>query len=114
MISFLSCIKTMATTNPLPHEVYVGQGATYSIGSDSYPYTVIEMSANGRTIVLQKDTTERAVPGDPTSEWVHKRNPEGKTMKATWRPRLGYYRESGSKCGHITLGSRVYYLDPSF
>ncbi len=109
----LSCIKTMATPNSLPHEVYVGQGATYSIGSDSYPYTVVEMSASGRTVVLQKDSTVRN-PDDPDAGLVIERNPEGKKMKATWRPRLGYYRESGSKCGHITLGTRVFSLDPSF
>jgi len=73
----------------------IGMGATYSIGSDRYAYTVVEILRKGRTLLIQRDV------------------PNGQVVTATLRGD-GQYRPRGSKCGHVALGVRRTYMDPGF
>lgn len=95
----------------------VGMGATFVVGSDSYPYTIIEVLSPKR-IVIQKDDAE-LVEGSCNSEYqVYKyaSNPEGLRGIVTlrkngmWVP-LGEKKNRGSG---FYIGTRRKYLDPSF
>jgi len=93
----------------------VGEGATYSIGSDSYAYTVSRVNASGKTIWLKKDRTRATKDSDYYSHqsYVFIPDPNAREEKATLR-KDGYYRFVGSSCGSINIGSRHQHLDPSF
>jgi len=95
----------------------VGDGATYGIGSDSYACTVIEVSKNENTVVVQFDTSIPAEGYDYYNNQVYnyERNPNGQSRTFTWRKR-GFWVEKGkaTAVGHITFGRRTTYRDPSF
>jgi hypothetical protein len=81
--------------------------ATYGIGSDSYPCTVIAVERNGRTIRLSHDREYRGI-------FVPNLEPKpGDVIVATLR-RDGSYRQMGNDYGFIRLGKRSSYRDPSF
>lgn len=88
----------------------VGMGATYSIGSDMYPCTVIAVMRNGRTIRLSHDTIKGR-----GKLFVPNMNPvdECEVIVATLRSD-GRYMERGTNYGFIRLGKRRNYHDPSF
>ena len=96
----------------------VGGLATYGIGSDSYPYTVIEVSASGHTVVLQERSSKPTKDSDYFGDqrYVTYENPEGSTMVATRRKtkRGVTYRPKGSKCGTVTFGVVRKHTDPHF
>lgn len=82
----------------------VGELATLYVGSDRYPFTVVEVSPTGHQIKLQA----RRARGQLSCE-----DPQGRTVIAT-RRRDGSYKERGSKHIHVGLGRAELYLDPSF
>jgi len=93
----------------------VGELATYGIGSDQYPYTVIEVSKSGHRVTLQARKSRR-VDSNGYSEnqrWITVEDPNGETMVVTRRGD-GSYAPKGKKCGYITFGDAGSYLDPSF
>lgn len=78
----------------------VGDGATYSIGSDDYPVTVRRVSANGAVLWTSADDVRGSVfvPTDaPLEKWTRRAN--------------GRYKKANSRCGFLTKG-RSYYQDP--
>lgn len=93
----------------------VGDPATYSIGSDSYPRTVAEVSASGKTIFVTNDEARAKDGSDYYGKQDYKfyPNPRGGRTKFTLR-KGGSYRESGSNCGYLHIGLRRKYSDPSF
>lgn len=100
----------------------VGDGATESVGSDCYPYTVVKVSESGKTIWLQRDSFRRADSNGPFTEsqsYVYERCPEAPLRKATLR-KDGRYRmagqsSSGSMRGcTVSVGHRRAYMDPHF
>ena len=98
-------------------EPYVGMPATFLVGSDRYPATIVEVTHNkdGRVIKLgaQSDTSYRGEDG----EWVYERNPKGDIRYYTLR-KTGRFKQKGwalkSPGGHIGLGYREKYWHPSF
>lgn len=93
----------------------VGELATYVIGTDRYPYTVIEVSASGHRVTLQKRKSRR-VDNNGLSEnqrWISVEDKDGDTMVVT-RRKDGGYRPKGSKAGHVMFGEANSYLDPHF
>lgn len=95
----------------------VGMGATYCIGSDSYSYTVIEVSASKRRIKIQSDRSTR-VDNNGQSEsqqYIHERDPNGRIEEYSLR-QDGSWRRKGDdhRTGYVLLGSRRSYGDPSF
>lgn len=106
-----------------PETVQVGDGATQSCGSDSYPFTVVEVNKTGKTIVVQADTyrasddmkaSGQGIYGQ--QDYVYERNPDAGRQTYTWR-KCGAYFPKGAKTlrGHgLYVGSRRYYYDPSF
>lgn len=95
-----------------------GMPAYYTIGSDAYPYTVIEVAANGKRVVLQADRIYRADTNGPYSEsqtYLFAPDPDGTVVAVSFR-KTGRWVEIGRKpgCGFFTLGKRAAYRDPSF
>ena len=94
----------------------VGDLATYCIGSDRYPYEVVEVSKSGKTVTLRAMSYE-IVEGsafDGSARYCYHRNPQGSTMKATLR-KDGRYRQTGcSNYGSVAIGYADAYRDPHF
>jgi hypothetical protein len=94
--------------------VEVGMGATICIGSDRYPATVIQITRNGKRIVLQEDFSTRT-DNNGVSEMQHynyEANPNGTINIATLR-KDGVYRLTGGKT-RVSIGCRSKYYDYSF
>jgi hypothetical protein len=53
----------------------VGDGATYTIGADAYPYTVVAVSPTGSRITIQRDT---ALFDRLTGEYTYVRDNTGR------------------------------------
>lgn len=93
----------------------VGDGATYNVGSDSYPYTIVEISPNGRTVKIQADKAKNKAIY-PEQDWEFTPHPEGAVITLTLRSD-GAFRPKGQKKGQGVswgLGYRTKYLNPSF
>jgi hypothetical protein len=94
-----------------------GDGATYSIGSDSYPYTIRAVSASGKTVWATQDQF-RAKPGanHPYQEGnrIGTFIPvDGELRKFTFRRKSDLFRPVGSRCGSLFFG-RSFKQDPHF
>lgn len=89
-------------------------GATWYLGSDRYPYTVIQIKGP-KTLVLQEDKTVRTDSNgnsDP-QQWVYTKNPEGARLVVTLRQN-GYWvprRSDMSRGSYVVLGHRVKHID---
>lgn len=99
--------------NPEP---VVGNGATMGAGSDSYPYTIIEVTP--KKVVIQSDWHAPAPNFDYYSnqEYVYWANPHGTKVTLTLRKNgrwvvRGCDMWSGQSAG---FWGRRYYQDPSF
>lgn len=92
----------------------VGMGATAGIGSDSYPYTVVEVRSP-KTIVVQADSYKPAEHHDyyANQEYVYSPNPDAGKEVYTLR-KDGRWRKKGSQYQTLTLGFRRHYHDPHF
>ena len=97
-------------------EIKVGQGVTYSIGSDRYPYTVVEV-AGPKRIVVQADNYRR-IDKNGISEsqtYEYSPNPDACRVVLTKRSDGAWRREGESKGGaRFSFGGRQAYQDPSF
>lgn len=92
----------------------IGEGATVSVGSDSYPYTIVDVSKSGKTIILKEDKFERTDSNgmSESQEYNYSPNPEGKEIKATKR-KTGAWKTSGNNC-LVSIGVRRRYYDFCF
>jgi hypothetical protein len=105
-------MKKKSTTSK--EEITVGMGATIQIGSDSYPATVIQVTQNGKRIVLQEDTATRVDTNgmSESQDYTYQADPQGAIQIATLR-KDGRYRLTGGKTP-VSLGFRRKYYDYSF
>jgi hypothetical protein len=91
----------------------VGDGVHYSIGSDTYPGTVIEIRRKGQVVVVQDD---KGIPYHKdifdNQDWDFVKNPKGATREF-WRKRDRYYRLKDHNFGTLYHGRHKYY-DPHF
>jgi len=105
--SFINqCAATPTSVVPV-----VGMGATNMLWSDRHAYTVIAVSASGKTIKVQRDKAIR-VDGNGMSEsqdYTYETDPTG-TIRIVRLTKRGW-RAKGSK---FTLGMRMEYHDYSF
>lgn len=103
----------MAQDIKTPTEPVVGQGATLSIGSDCYPYTVIAIK--GTTIAfMQADKSTRTDRNGQSEDqsYEYTPNPKGEVVECR-KGKYGWKRK-GSSSYSITFGKRTMYQDPSF
>lgn len=92
----------------------IGQGATVSIGSDSYPYTIIDISESGKTIYLREDRVERIDSNGMSEiqEYKYFPDPQGKEIKATLR-KNGAWKTTKDNF-RVSIGVRRRYYDFCF
>lgn len=101
-------------------ELVVGMGATYGIGSDAYPYTVVSFTESGNTIQVVRD--DYTADKSPEAKYDYYSNqvyvytqitptPQN-TETARWSKKRGCYLMKGS--GRLSVGHRRAYSDPSF
>lgn len=104
-------MKKKSTISDIPS---IGMGATIRIGSDSYPVTIIQVTQNGKKIVLQEDEATRTDNNglSELQEYTYQTNPNGTTHIATLR-KDGRYRLQGEQIP-VYIGIRRKYYDPSF
>lgn len=95
-----------------------GMGATVGIGSDCYPYTIIKVSPDYKTIEIQADTATPAAGFDYYGNQVYDFMPNPKAPIEVWTLRNhGRYVRKGQKKGsgfYLSIGERRKYYDPSF
>jgi hypothetical protein len=93
----------------------VGMAASYSVGSDRYPCTVVAVSPSGHRIVVRDVAVTAWTPFPDCRGVAFSDDGKGATRVFT-RRKSGYYREPGCTWGSgLTLGKgwRAY-QDPSF
>ena len=96
--------------------VNVGDGATYHIGSDSYPFTIVEIKHKKR-VILRRDNYIRVDKngwgGEQVYEYIEDRN--GELFEVSLR-KDGVWRRKGDVRGggRYSLGNRRAYQDPNF
>lgn len=100
-------------TTSLATKPKVGDGATQSVGSDCYPFTIIEVSPSGKTLTLQRDDAHR-IDRNGLSEdqrYIYTRATSGALRTARWSEKRQRYLVDGRP---VSVGVRRYYQDPSF
>jgi hypothetical protein len=95
----------------------IGMGATECVGSDSYPYSVVEVLSE-KAIVVQSDNY-KAVSGnaaDGSAEYEYSPNPEGAKYVVTLRGNGRWVTKGeGKKSGRgFYVGARRFRYDPHF
>lgn len=98
----------------------IGDGVTAHVGSDRYPYTIIQVVHHGK-VIIQEDSFRR-VDQNGLSEmqsYEFSPNPHGRIVTITLRSdRKGnvYWRQAKHKKNStpFTITGRSAYLDPSF
>lgn len=94
----------------------VGMGATQGVGSDRYPFTVVEV-INDRKIVVQGDSYRRTDSNglSESQSYEYTPNPDAQRIVVTKR-KNGRWYEQGQPMGHgaFNIGHRSAYQDPSF
>lgn len=101
-------------------EINIGDGATYSVGSDRYPATVVgwkeyKSGPNAgelRDIIVQTDKYEAVSGKYPDLEYAYTRNPDGKILTFRKNKRGHFVLLTGGSYLHV--GTRRYYYDPHF
>ena len=92
----------------------VGMGATYSVGSDRYAVTIIEVSKSGKQIVVQDDIMKRIDTNGMSEmqEYEYTPNPQGSTRKF-YLNKSGRWQESKGSA-RLTVGFRRAYYNFSY
>jgi len=130
----MSNANTETNTETAP---VIGEGATYTVWTDSHAGTVVKISPNGKTAWIQLDKATllnghnsneadklKFSPGgfmghtDGNQRYSYERDPNGEIIKATYRAKLGIWKIAGhatrSPGGRIRFGVRRHYHDFNF
>ena len=102
----------MTNTKPV-----VGQGGTHQVGTDAYPYTIIEVSESGKTIKAQRDEYIRTDSNGQSELQTYEYSPdlEGVINTFTLRKSGNYHEKGQSRHYHPFFpGHRRFFRDPSF
>lgn len=99
-VCFCNCSDGISKANAF--QPSVGMPATYMIGTDCYPCTVMSISKNGRKITLSKDKARKQL-------FV----PNAANVMTVYRNTDGTFRGKGG-VGSIAFGKRTFSLDPHF
>lgn len=97
----------------LSEEYFLSHGATLSIGSDSYPYTIIKMNAQGTRATLQEDNYKVLDDYLVQEKIEYKRNSNGRLVQV-YKNKHGIWKVSKCNSYCVNMKSRRFYQDPSF
>ena len=94
----------------------VGEGATVSYVADSYAQTIIEVSDDLKTVVVQQDDAKHDENTKPYSNvWVLSRNTNGQIRTFTLRKNGRYVLKGETIKGlKLSLGGRHHYYSYEF
>jgi hypothetical protein len=97
-------------------EIKIGDGATQSVGSDRYPYTVVKILSPRRMVVQQDNAVRTDKNGLSESQtYEYSPNPNATEVVITLRSNGRWYQLGQStKSGAFYIGRRSMYQDPSF
>jgi hypothetical protein len=98
-------------------EVQIGDGATFTIGSDRYPYTVVGILTAKRLQVRRDHAVRTDKNGfSEIQTWEYSPDENAPSEVITLRKNGRWYRlgEPGKGSGFFTIGKRSMYQDPSF
>jgi hypothetical protein len=88
-------------------------GATLVVGSDRYPYTVVDISKAGNRVTIQADRFKVLHKGFTEDQsYEYSRNTEGQKILVSLR-RDGKWKVAGEST-LVVMGVRQAYIDPSF
>lgn len=92
----------------------IGMGATVHVGSDEYPYTIIDINKNKTRIKIQLDDAKPAKGYDYNSNQVYdySRNPNGPIIEVSLRKDARWKVLNSTT--RVVIGTRSKYADPSF
>ena len=92
----------------------VGLGATISGYTDRYAATIIEVSANGKKIVVQEDAAKRVDSNGMSESQIYEfsRNPNGRVRKFYLNKSNRWQESKGT--ARLTVGHRNAYHDFTF
>ena len=94
----------------------VGMGVTRSIGSDSYPFTILEIRRNnvkGKTIlVIQRDKDLYNKDVNASVKYLISDNDKDEYKDIKWNEQTKRWNK-GQSFYFASIGKRTYYLDPS-
>ena len=95
----------------------VGEGASIGMRADCYPYTIIEVSSDLKTVTVQEDSATPK-PNSPaySNEWIIERNPQGQVQVFTLRKNGQYVRQGETMNGgqKLSIGLRHKYYSYEF
>lgn len=95
----------------------VGTGATAHVGSDRYPYTVVEVISD-KKLVVQRDEFRRTDSNgfSESQTYEYTANPDAEKVVITLRGNGRWVRQGESAKGGtgFSIGHRSAYQDPSF
>ena len=108
-------------------EPVIGMGVTRSIGSDSYPYTILDiLNVKGKTILKIKGDYNLYNHVDPNNrarekeikylvQYIDQKDDRGRVQykDIIWNEKSKRWNK-GSPYYYSSVGQRRYYLDPSF
>ena len=105
--------KTTQTASASASLPTVGTHGSYSVGSDSYPCTVVKVSPSGHQITVETDETTKST-AFPDSTGIEFARREGGERTVFTRRANGRYRMAGANFGGLSLGGWYSHQDPSF
>lgn len=96
----------------------VGDGATVLGWTDRHAATIVEVSNNGKTIVIQEDDAKRVDSNGMSESQTYEFTPNPNAPRKTYtRRKNGQYVRQGDPMkggGRILVGRRDHYYDFSF
>jgi len=95
-------------------KVTIGTQATLYVGSDCYPYVVVDILRNGQQVVLQEMDAKPAEGFDyfGNQKYIYTINPQGHVITANKKRSNGrYYNEKSTP---VSFGVARKYSNPSF
>ena len=94
----------------------VGMGCTILMLSDRHAGTIIEVSENKRTVIMQQDKAELVGKGiSDQQDYTYAPTPDGRKRTFTLRKNGSYVEQGESLNGtRLRIGDRRQYRDPSF
>jgi len=94
----------------------IGMGCTILMMTDRYAGTIVEVSQNRRTVIMQQDNAELVGKGiSDQQDYTYAPNPDGRKRTFTLRKNGSYVEQGESLNGtRLRIGDRRQYRDPSF
>jgi hypothetical protein len=94
----------------------IGTPGYYSIGTDTYPVTLVGTKGKVWQIRMEKFVGDMQAGHNwfGNQIWIITNNPKGQIIDITWREGNKIFRPKGTCCGAVVFGKWIAKQDPSF